>query len=82
MLKIARSGKMKLYNKIQELITESETLKQKNDEVLELARNELSELVKEKANENLESLKNTFQGYLNGQLVEMPLIVKKMLRNL
>ncbi|EMH21011.1 hypothetical protein HMPREF1417_00543 [Helicobacter pylori GAM260Bi] len=68
---------MKLYNKIQELITESETLKQKNNEVLALARNELSELVKEKANENLESLKNTFKGYLNGELVEMPLIVKK-----
>ncbi|MGL2612222.1 hypothetical protein ACQJ6I_05820 [Helicobacter pylori] len=28
---------MKLYDKIQELITESETLKQKNDEVLALA---------------------------------------------
>lgn len=72
---------MKLYNKIQELINESETLKQKNNEVLELARNELSELVNTKANENLASLKNEFQGYLNGQLVEMPLIVKKMLRN-
>ncbi len=73
---------MKLYNKIQELINESETLKQKNNEVLTLARNELSELVKEKANENLESLKNTFQGYLNGQLVEMPLIVKKNVKEL
>ncbi|EMG87614.1 hypothetical protein HMPREF1397_01018 [Helicobacter pylori GAM115Ai] len=73
---------MKLYNKIQELINESETLKQKNNEVLELARNELSGLVKEKANENLESLKNTFKGYLNGELVEIPLVVKKMLRNL
>ncbi|MFP6193196.1 hypothetical protein ACLGBC_05675 [Helicobacter pylori] len=73
---------MKLYNKIQELITESETLKQKNDEVLELARNELSDLVKNKSNENLESLKNTFQGYLNGQLVEIPLIVKKNVKEL
>ncbi len=81
LLKIARSEKMKLYNKIQELINESEMLKQKNNEVLGLAKNELSELVKEKANENLESLKNTFQGYLNGELVEMPLVVKKMLRN-
>ncbi len=68
---------MKLYNKIQELINESETLKQKNNEVLGLARNELSELVNTKANENLESLKNTFQGYLNGKLIEMPLIIKK-----
>ncbi len=33
---------MKLYGKIQELIKESESLKQKNNEVLELARNELS----------------------------------------
>ncbi|MGL2332771.1 hypothetical protein ACOWK8_03445 [Helicobacter pylori] len=73
---------MKLYDKIQELINESETLKQKNDEVLGLAKNELSELVKEKANENLESLKNTFQGYLNGQLVEMPLIIKKNVKEL
>ncbi|WP_208386750.1 hypothetical protein [Helicobacter pylori] len=73
---------MKLYNKIQELITESETLKQKNNEVLELAKNELSELVNTKANENLESLKNTFQGYLNGELVEMPLIVKKNVKEL
>ncbi|MGN8511603.1 hypothetical protein ACR9MD_01825 [Helicobacter pylori] len=73
---------MKLYNKIQELINESETLKQKNNEVLELARNELSELAKNKANESLESLKNTFQGYLNGQLVEMPLIVKKNVKEL
>ncbi|MCQ2823188.1 hypothetical protein JT229_07800 [Helicobacter pylori] len=73
---------MKLYNKIQELITESETLKQKNNEVLELARNELSELVKEKANENLESVKNAFKGYLNGQLVEMPLVVKKNVKEL
>ncbi|RKV31652.1 hypothetical protein [Helicobacter pylori] len=73
---------MKLYDKIQELINESETLKQKNDEVLGLAKNELSELVKEKANENLESLKNTFQGYLNGQLVEMPLIVKENVKEL
>ncbi|MCQ2906740.1 hypothetical protein JT124_03245 [Helicobacter pylori] len=73
---------MKLYNKIQELISESETLKQKNNEVLALARNELSDLVKEKANENLESLKNTFQGYLNGQLVEMPLLVKKNVKEL
>ncbi|MGL2699913.1 hypothetical protein ACQJ7H_06160 [Helicobacter pylori] len=73
---------MKLYDKIQELINESETLKQKNDEVLGLAKNELSKLVKEKANENLESLKNTFQGYLNGQLVEMPLIVKKNVKEL
>ncbi|WRE75759.1 hypothetical protein KVD91_00400 [Helicobacter pylori] len=73
---------MKLYNKIQELINESETLKQKNNEVLELARNELSALVKNKANENLESLKNTFKGYLDGQLVEMPLIVKKNVKEL
>ncbi|WRA02230.1 hypothetical protein KVM24_02440 [Helicobacter pylori] len=73
---------MKLYNKIQELINESETLKQKNNEVLKLARNELSELVNQKANENLESLKNTFQGYLNDQLVEMPLIVKKNVKEL
>ncbi|UOR38606.1 hypothetical protein MPG46_04335 [Helicobacter pylori] len=35
---------MKLYNKIQELINESESLKQKNNEALELAKNELSEL--------------------------------------
>ncbi|WP_187834656.1 hypothetical protein [Helicobacter pylori] len=73
---------MKLYNKIQELINESESLKQKNNEVLGLARNELSELVKEKANENLENLKNIFQGYLNGQLVEFPLIVKKNVKEL
>ncbi len=73
---------MKLYNKIQELINESESLKQKNNEVLGLARNELSELVNTKANENLESLKNTFQGYLNGQLVEMPLIIKKNVKEL
>ncbi|WP_120874136.1 hypothetical protein [Helicobacter pylori] len=73
---------MKLYNKIQELINESETLKQKNNEVLGLARNELSDLVNTKANENLESLKNTFQGYLNGQLVEMPLIIKKNVKEL
>lgn len=39
---------MKLYNKIQELINESETLKQKNNEVLDLARNELSDLVNTK----------------------------------
>ncbi|MGL2869776.1 hypothetical protein ACQKAZ_06020 [Helicobacter pylori] len=73
---------MKLYNKIQELINESETLKQKNNEVLGLARSELSELVNQKANESLESLKNTFQSYLNGQLVEMPLIVKKNVKEL
>ncbi|RKV11104.1 hypothetical protein DDP51_00755 [Helicobacter pylori] len=73
---------MELYNKIQELINESETLKHKNNEVLGLARNELSELVNQKANENLENLKNTFQGYLNGQLVEMPLIVKKNVKEL
>ncbi|RVY89612.1 hypothetical protein EC503_07720 [Helicobacter pylori] len=73
---------MRLYNKIQELINESETLKQKNNEVLELARNELSELIKNKADENLEILKNTFQSYLNGQLVEMPLIVKKNVKEL
>ncbi|ANT42814.1 hypothetical protein JT175_07135 [Helicobacter pylori] len=68
---------MKLYNKIQELINESESLKQKNNEVLELARNELSDLVKNKADENLESLKNEFKGYLDGKLIEMPLIIKK-----
>ncbi|GAA7267488.1 hypothetical protein ID0481_13400 [Helicobacter pylori] len=73
---------MKLYNKIQELINESESLKQKNNEVLGLARNELSELVNNKSNENLESLKNTFQGYLNGQLIEMPLIVKNNVKEL
>ncbi len=73
---------MKLYNKIQELINESETLKQKNNEVLGLAKNELSELVNTKANENLQSLKNEFQGYLNGQLVEMPIIVKKNVKEL
>ncbi len=73
---------MKLYNKIQELINESESLKQKNNEVLGLAKNELSELVNTKANENLESLKNQFQGYLNGQLVEMPIIVKKNVKEL
>ncbi len=73
---------MKLYNKIQELINESESLKQKNNEVLRLARDELSDLVNTKAKENLESLKNEFQGYLNGKLIEMPIIVKKMLRNL
>ncbi|WQY60267.1 hypothetical protein KVJ59_03405 [Helicobacter pylori] len=73
---------MKLYNKIQELINESESLKQKNNEVLGLARNELSELVKNKSNENLESLKNTFQGYLNGQLVEIPLIVQNNVKEL
>ncbi|MCQ2687722.1 hypothetical protein JT130_01295 [Helicobacter pylori] len=73
---------MKLYNKIQELINESETLKQKNNEVLALARNELSDLVNQKSNENLENLKNTFQGYLNGKLVEIPLVVKKNVKEL
>ncbi|RVZ43569.1 hypothetical protein [Helicobacter pylori] len=73
---------MKLYNKIQELINESETLKQKNNELLGLAKNELSELVNTKANENLESLKNTFKGYLIGELVEIPLIVKKNIKEL
>ncbi len=74
---------MKLYNKIQELINESESLKQKNNEALGLAKNELSELVNtKKAKENLESLKNTFQGYLNRQLVEMPLIIKKNVKGL
>lgn len=73
---------MKLYNKIQELINEKESLKQKNNEVLTLARNELSELVKSKSNENLESLKNTFQGYLNEQLVEMPSLVKENVKEL
>ncbi|EJC15304.1 hypothetical protein [Helicobacter pylori] len=73
---------MKLYNKIQELINESESLKQKNNEVLNLARNELSDLINNKADENLESLKNTFQGYLNGQLVEFPLIVKENVKEL
>ncbi len=73
---------MKLYNKIQELINESETLKQKNNEVLGLAKNELNELVNTKAKENLESLKNQFQGYLNGALIEMPLIIKKNVKEL
>ncbi|GHR54728.1 hypothetical protein VN0495_15120 [Helicobacter pylori] len=73
---------MKLYNKIQEFINESESLKQKNNEVLGLAKNELSDLVNTKAEENLESLKNQFQGYLNGQLVEMPIIVKKNVEEL
>ncbi|WQU43721.1 hypothetical protein KVD81_00975 [Helicobacter pylori] len=73
---------MKLYNKIQELINESEALKQKNNEVLGLAKNELSELVNTKASQNLESLKNEFQGYLNGKLIEMPLIVKKNVKEL
>ncbi|GAA9910092.1 hypothetical protein VN0806_14150 [Helicobacter pylori] len=68
---------MKLYNKIQELINESESLKQKNNEVLELAKNELSDLVNTKSKENLESLKNEFRGYLNGKLIEMPLIKSK-----
>ncbi len=35
---------MKPHNKIQELINESESLKQKNNEALGLAKNELSEL--------------------------------------
>ncbi|GHP63213.1 hypothetical protein VN0229_08100 [Helicobacter pylori] len=73
---------MKLYNKIQEFINESESLKQKNNEVLGLAKNELSDLVNTKAKENLESLKNEFQGYLNGELIEMPLIVKKNVKEL
>ncbi|RKV43812.1 hypothetical protein DD764_01340 [Helicobacter pylori] len=73
---------MKLYDKIQELINESETLKQKNNEVLNLARNELIKLVNTKAKENLESLKNEIKGYLNGQLVEMPLIVKENVKEL
>ncbi|GAA7359764.1 hypothetical protein [Helicobacter pylori] len=73
---------MKLYNKIQELIKESETLKQKNNEVLGLARNELSELVNDKSQQNLESLKNTFKGYLDGKLIEIPLIVKKNVKEL
>ncbi|TPH80099.1 hypothetical protein FIM55_01625 [Helicobacter pylori] len=73
---------MKLYNKIQELITQSESLKQKNNEVLGLAKNELNELVNDKSQQNLESLKNEFKGYLNGQLIEMPLIVKKNVKEL
>ncbi|MFA7947661.1 hypothetical protein ACEN77_04930 [Helicobacter pylori] len=73
---------MKLYNKIQEFINESESLKQKNNEVLGLAKNELSDLVNTKAKENLESLKNEFQGYLDGKLVEMPIIVKENVKEL
>ncbi|MGN8499514.1 hypothetical protein ACR9MI_07940 [Helicobacter pylori] len=73
---------MKLYNKIQEFINESESLKQKNNEVLGLAKNELSDLVNTKAKENFEGLKNEFQGYLNGELIEMPLIVKKNVKEL
>ncbi len=39
---------MKLYNKIQELINESESLKQKNDEVLGLAKNEFQGYLNDK----------------------------------
>ncbi|MGL2391949.1 hypothetical protein ACOWLS_07660, partial [Helicobacter pylori] len=67
---------MKLYNKIQEFINESETLKQKNNEALNLARDELSELVNTKANENLESLKNTFKGYIDEELRAIPSFLK------
>ncbi len=74
---------MKLYNKIQELVNESESLKQKNNEVLGLAKKRIKRsIVNTKAKENLESLKNTFQGYLNGELVEMPIIVKKNVKGL
>lgn len=73
---------MKLYNKIQELINESESLKQKNNEALGLAKNELSDPVNTKTKENSESLKNEFQGYLNGKLIEMPIIVKKNVKEL
>ncbi|MGT0091666.1 hypothetical protein V5H58_05230 [Helicobacter pylori] len=72
---------MKFYNKIQELINESESLKQKNNEALGLAKNELSELVNTKSQREFKKLKNTFQGYLNGQLVEMPIIVKKNVKS-
>ncbi len=73
---------MKLYNKAQELINEGESLKQKNNEALGLAKNELSDLVNTKAKENLESLKNEFQGYLNGKLIEMPITVKENVKEL
>ncbi|GHQ00260.1 hypothetical protein VN0271_10570 [Helicobacter pylori] len=73
---------MKFYNKIQELINESESLKQKNNEVPGLAKNELNKLFNTKAKENLKSLKNEFQGYLNGKLVQMPIIVKKNVKEL
>ncbi|GHR86936.1 hypothetical protein VN0664_15460 [Helicobacter pylori] len=39
--------------------------------------NESESLKKKKNNEVLGLAKNEFQGYLNGQVVEMPLIVKK-----
>ncbi|MFT2637947.1 hypothetical protein, partial [Helicobacter pylori] len=57
-------------------------IEKKNNEVLELYKNALIELVKNKSDENLENLKNTFQGYLNGKLLEMPLIIKKNVKEL
>ncbi|WP_104748949.1 hypothetical protein [Helicobacter cetorum] len=73
---------MRLYDKMQELLQNSQELKAKNDEILDLAKHDLSELVKQKSQENLQALKQDFKGRLDSEFLQIPLLVKENTKEL
>ncbi|ANT42661.1 mitogen-activated protein kinase 1 [Helicobacter phage FrB41M] len=67
---------MRLYNKIQEFLNAIQTIESSNTQAVEIAKNELNELVKEKTNQRLNEIKKELNDSVSSELLKMQKQVK------
>ncbi|MCQ2724652.1 hypothetical protein JT049_02845 [Helicobacter pylori] len=73
---------MRLYNKIQEFLSASQELENKNAQAIEVAKSEISDFVEEKANQRLNEIKNELTDSVSSELLKIPAQVKANVKEL
>ncbi|GAA8316551.1 hypothetical protein HpNP138_03520 [Helicobacter pylori] len=73
---------MRLYNKIQEFLSLSQTIESKNAQAIEVAKSELNDFVKEKANQRLNEIKNELNDSVSSELLKLQKQVKTNVKEL
>ncbi|MFB1281048.1 hypothetical protein ACEWYG_04285 [Helicobacter pylori] len=73
---------MRLYNKIQEFLSVSQELENKNAQAIEVAKSEISDSVEEKANQRLNEIKNELTSSVSSELLKIPAQVKANVKEL
>lgn len=73
---------MRLYNKIQEFLNAIQTIESSNAQAIEIAKNELSDFVKEKTNQRLNEIKNELNDSVSSELLKLQKQVKTNVKEL
>ncbi|WP_033761149.1 hypothetical protein [Helicobacter pylori] len=73
---------MRLYSKIQEFLNTIQTIESSNAQAIEIAKNKLSDFVKEKTNQRLNEIKNELNDSVSSELLKLQKQVKTNVKEL